>query len=270
MMKKQENLHVIMALRWCSVWRRNFLVWRKQMWGSLVTHIAEPLIALLAFGYGLGALVGSVSTSMGVVPYFVFMASGMICMSTMQSSSFEALYSAFSRLDHQKTWHGILNAAILIDDILLGEMIWAAFKGLLAATIILCVMMALLTLGGHSLTWHMLLVLPILALVALSFAGMGMVITALAKNYEFFAFYMTLFLTPMIFLSGGFFPRDQLPHFLKLLSEYLPLTAAVNLVRPLFLGYLPQAPLVNLGVLIGITVVSYLIARSLLRKRFNQ
>jgi lipooligosaccharide transport system permease protein len=260
----------MMNVRWVSIFRRNFLVWRKQMWGSLVSHIAEPLIALLAFGYGLGALVGNVQTPFGTVPYFVFIASGLICMSTMNSASFEAMYSAYSRLDHQKTWHGILNAAVIIDDIVLGEIVWAAFKGLFAATIILLVMMALLIVGGHTLTWHMVFVLPVLALVALTFSSMGMIFTALAKGYDFFAFYMTLFLTPMMFMAGGFFPREQLPKAAQIITEYMPLTAAVNLVRPLFLGDWPQHVLLNLGVLVVVAAIAFVIALSLLRKRFEQ
>ncbi len=263
------NTHTI-STRWVSIFRRNFLVWRKQMWGSLVSHIAEPLIALLAFGYGLGTLVGNVQTPFGTVPYFVFIASGLICMSTMNSASFEALYSAYSRLDHQKTWHGILNAAVIIDDIVLGEIVWAAFKGLFAASIILLVMMALLLAGGHTLTWHMVFVLPVLALVALTFSSMGMIFTALAKGYDFFAFYMTLFLTPMMFMAGGFFPREQLPKVAQIITEYMPLTAAVNLVRPLFLGSWPEHVLLNLGVLVVVAVIAFVISLKLLHKRFEQ
>ncbi len=266
------NAHALssssITTRWIAIWRRNFLVWRKQMWGSLVSHIAEPLIALLAFGYGLGALVGQVNTAFGTIPYFVFIASGLICMSTMNSASFEALYSAYSRLDHQKTWHGILNAAVIIDDIVLGEVIWAAFKGLFAASVILCVMMTLLMLGDHPLTWHMVFVLPVLALVALCFASMGMIVTALAKGYDFFAFYMTLFLTPMMFMAGGFFPREQLPHVAQIMTEYLPLTAAVNLVRPLFLGTWPTHPFIDIAVLMITTIVALMVALRLLRQRF--
>ncbi len=258
------------SLRWVSIWRRNFLVWRKQMAGSLVSHIAEPLIALLAFGYGLGTLVGNVQTPLGMVPYFVFVASGLICMSTMNSASFEALYSAYSRLDHQKTWHGILNAAVTIDDVVLGEVVWAAFKGTFAASIILMVMLGLLLAGGYTVTWHFVFVIPVLALVALCFSCMGMIFTALAKGYDFFAFYMTLFLTPMMFMAGGFFPREQLPALAKTLTEYLPLTAAVNLVRPLFLGYTPGHIALDLAVLLVTALVSFGIALHLVRRRFDQ
>jgi lipooligosaccharide transport system permease protein len=116
----------------------------------------------------------------------------------------------------------------------------------------------------------MVFVLPVLALVALTFSSMGMIFTALAKGYDFFAFYMTLFLTPMMFMAGGFFPREQLPKAAQIITEYMPLTAAVNLVRPLFLGAWPERTLINIGVLLVVAVISFAIALKLLRKRFEQ
>ena len=84
--------------RFWPVFMRNFLVWRKLAIPSLVGNIAEPLIWLVAFGYGMGALVGDVSHQGQTVPYILFLASGSICMSAMNAATFEALYSAFSRM----------------------------------------------------------------------------------------------------------------------------------------------------------------------------
>ena len=52
----------------------------------------------------------------------------------MNSASFEALYSAFTRMHVQRTWESILNAPMNLDDILLGEWLWAAIKGLMAVS----------------------------------------------------------------------------------------------------------------------------------------
>ena len=99
--------------RWWPVFLRNLLVWRKLAIPSLVGNIAEPLMWLVAFGYGMGALVGQVQLATGKpVPYILFLASGSICMSAMNAASFEALYSAFSRMHVQKTWDGIMNAPV--------------------------------------------------------------------------------------------------------------------------------------------------------------
>ncbi len=253
-----------LSMRWWPVWQRNLLVWKKLAIPSLVGNIAEPLMWLVAFGYGLGALVSQVPVDGQPVPYILFLASGSICMSAMNAATFEALYSAFSRMHVQKTWDGILNAPVRLDDVVLAEMLWAAFKAVFTVTAILGVMLAL----GISHSPKLLLVLPVLALVGIAFSCMALVFNALAKGYDFFTYYFTLGLTPMMFLSGVFFPRDQLPQAVRWLSEVLPLTHAVALVRPLFLNRWPTDTLLHLGVLLAYAVVGFWVALALTRKRF--
>jgi lipooligosaccharide transport system permease protein len=254
------------SMRFWPVFLRNLLVWRKLAIPSLVGNIAEPLMWLVAFGYGMGALVGQVTMNGTTVPYIVFLASGSICMSAMNAASFEALYSAFSRMHVQKTWDGIMNAPVSLDDIVFAEMLWAAFKSLFTVTAIMGVMLAL----GISHSWTLLLAWPLLALVGITFACVALVFNALAKGYDFFTYYFTLFLTPTMFLSGVFFPRDQLPVPLKLVSDVLPLTNAVELVRPLFLGQLPGNPILPLLALGLVAFFSFWLAMALTRKRFGQ
>ena len=254
-----------LSLRWVPVFRRNFLVWRKLFVPSLVGNIAEPLITLVAFGYGLGALVGQVQLHGQAVPYILFLASGSICMSAMNAASFEALYSAFSRMHVQRTWDGIMNAPVELDDVVLAEMLWAAFKSLFTTTVILLVMLAL----GISHSPWLLLALPLLGLVGIVFSSMALIFNALAKGYDFFTYYFTLFLTPTMFLSGVFFPREQLPAFMQALAQWLPLTAAVELIRPLFLGQAPVQAGQHLAVLAFYAVAGFWVALALTRKRFK-
>jgi len=253
-----------LSMRWWPVFQRNLLVWRKLAIPSLVGNIAEPLMWLVAFGYGLGALVGQVDMGGQKVPYILFLASGSICMSAMNAASFEALYSAFSRMHVQKTWDGILNAPVRLDDVVLAEMLWAAFKAVFTITAILGVMLSL----GISHSPKLLLAWPVLALVGVTFSCIALVFNALAKGYDFFTYYFTLGLTPMMFLSGVFFPRDQLPGAVRWLSDLLPLTHAVELVRPLFMDRWPDSPLLHLAVLALYAVVAFWVALALTRKRF--
>ena len=253
------------SLRWWPVFRRNLLVWRKLAIPSLVGNIAEPLITLVAFGYGLGALVGQLQLNGVAVPYIVFLASGSLCMSAMNAASFEALYSAFSRMHVQRTWDGIMNAPVRLDDVVFAEMLWAAFKSLFTSVVILLVMLAL----GISHSPLLLLALPLLGLVGITFSCIALIFNALAKGYDFFTYYFTLFLTPTMFLSGVFFPRDQLPGALRAISDWLPLTAAVELVRPLFLGQWPAHGLQHLALLLAYAVAGFWIALALTRKRFR-
>ena len=252
-------------MRWWPVFLRNLLVWRKLAIPSMIGNIAEPLMWLLAFGYGLGALVGEVKLGDESVPYLVFLASGSICMSAMNAATFEALYSAFSRMHVQKTWDGILNAPVRLDDVVLAEMLWAAFKSVFSVTAILLVMLAL----GVSHSPKLLLAWPLLLGVGITFSCLALIFNALAKNYDFFTYYFTLFLTPMMFLSGVFFPRDQLPGWVQWVSAWLPLTQAVELVRPLFMDRWPDPFLTPVLVLTTYAIVGYLIALRLTRRRFK-
>ena len=258
-----------LSLRFWPVFLRNLLVWRKLAIPSLVGNIAEPLMWLVAFGYGLGALVGQVTvqTASGTtqVPYILFLASGSICMSSMNAASFEALYSAFSRMHVQKTWDGIMNAPVQLDDIVLAEMLWAAFKAIFTVTAILFVMLAL----GISHSPKLLLAWPVLLGAGITFSCIALIFNALAKGYDFFTYYFTLFLTPMMFLSGIFFPREQLPPVVRVIADWMPLSNAVELVRPLFMDQWPANPWRHGLVLLAYTVLGFWTALALTRKRFR-
>jgi lipooligosaccharide transport system permease protein len=254
-----------LGFRWWPVFLRNLLVWRKLAIPSLVGNIAEPLMWLVAFGYGMGALVGQVRLDGAQVPYIVFLASGSICMSAMNAASFEALYSAFSRMHVQKTWDGIMNAPVALDNVVLAEMLWAGFKAMFTVTAILGVMLAL----GISHSPKLLAAWPVLLGAGITFSCIALIFNALAKSYDFFTYYFTLFLTPMMFLSGVFFPRDQLPGPLRVFSDWLPLTNAVELVRPMFMDRWPEQPLRHALVLVAYTIAAYWVALALTRKRFR-
>ncbi len=254
-----------LSLRWWPVFLRNLLVWRKLAVPSLVGNIAEPLMWLVAFGYGMGALVGQVPLGDRQVPYLLFLASGSICMSAMNAASFEALYSAFSRMHVQKTWDGIMNAPVSLDNVVMAEMLWAGFKSLFSVTAILLVMLAL----GISHSPKLLAAWPVLLGVGITFSCIALIFNALAKGYDFFTYYFTLFLTPMMFLSGVFFPREQLPGAVRAVSEWLPLTNAIELVRPMFLDQWPAHPARHAAVLLVYTVAAFWIALALTRKRFR-
>ena len=254
-----------LSARWWPVFLRNLLVWKKLAIPSLVGNIAEPLMWLLAFGYGMGALVGQVQVGGDKVPYILFLAGGSICMSAMNAASFEALYSAFSRMHVQKTWDGIMNAPVNLDNVVMAEMLWAAFKALFTITAILGVMLAL----GISHSPKLLLAWPVLLGAGITFSCIALIFNALARGYDFFTYYFTLFLTPMMFLSGVFFPREQLPYAVRVVSDWLPLTNVIEIVRPLFMDQWPAHPLRHALVLLAYTVVAFWVALALTRKRFQ-
>src|ERR671920_1146103 len=124
-----------LSLRCVHVWRRNFLVWRKLAIPSMLGNLADPMLYMLGLGYGLGAMLPEV----GGMPYITFLAAGTVCSSTMMSASFESMYSSFSRMHVQRTWDAIMNAPVTLEDIVLGEAVWAASKAFLSGAAVLLV-----------------------------------------------------------------------------------------------------------------------------------
>lgn len=245
--------------RFLHVWRRNGLVWTKLAIPSVLGNLADPMLYMLGLGYGLGAMVGDV----GGMPYIAFLAAGTVCSSTMMSASFEAMYSGFSRMHVQRTWDAILNAPLVLDDVVLGEMVWAASKSVLSGAAVLLVAAALGLIASPLAIW----VLPVVFVTGLAFAGMGLIMTALSPNYDFFMYYFTLAITPMMLVCGVFFPLEQLPAWLQRVAEVLPLTHAVALARPLMNDAVPPHALAHIAVIAAYIVAGFYLAVVLTRRR---
>lgn len=217
-----------------AVLRRNFLVWRKTALTTVLGDVLDPMVVLLALGYGLGKLLPAIDG----VPYITFLAAGSICMGALYGASFEATYSAFSRLQVQRTWEGMLNTPLSLDDVLWAEILWAAAKAVKSGLAILLVVVAFDIAREPTMLWIPL----VLVLAGLTFSALAIIVTVLARGYDFFMYYFTLVMTPMVFLSGVFFPVNQLPAALSAVMQWLPLAPAINLIRPLLLGQSPQQP----------------------------
>jgi lipooligosaccharide transport system permease protein len=223
-----------LSLRWTAVWRRNQLVWRKLALASVLGNIADPLLYMVALGYGIGAFVPEV----GGMTYIAFIGTGMVCQSAMFTASFEAMYSAFSRMHVQRTWDAIINAPISLDDVVFAEWLWSASKAVMSTTAILLVILAL-----------------------------GLVMNSLAPSYDFFTYFFTLVLTPGLLLSGVFFPVTQMPVPLQAVANLLPLKHAIDLARPLLMDAVPADAALHVGVLLAYACAAYYAALVLTRRR---
>jgi lipooligosaccharide transport system permease protein len=243
-----------------AIWARNMLVWRKMIGSSVVINLGEPLLYLVAFGYGLGMFIGGQMD----MPYLTFLASGTLAASAMNTAGFEALFGVFTRMVPQKSYDAMLASPLEI------RISWPAkFCGARPAAIhgagILLVASAL----GAVADWRALWVLPVLFLAGLTFAATALIVTARAGSYASFSYYTTLVMTPMMLLSGVFFPIATLPPLLQEIIHWLPLVHAVELVRPLVAGLPVTNVALHLAVLIAYGVVGYLVAVRLVRTRLS-
>jgi lipooligosaccharide transport system permease protein len=244
-----------------AVWRRNFTVWRRLVGPSLTTNVLDPLIFLFAFGYGLGAVVDRV----GGIDYLDFVVPGMMCYGAMFAASFESTISTYARFSIQRTWDAILATPVTLTELMLGEMSWAATKGVFSAA---CVIVVGALWGGVVSYAGLLLAVPALALGAVCFACCGLVVTAHAKTWDLFAYFFTFWVTPMFMFSGTFFEVARFPWFVQAIAWALPMTHLIAVVRPLTAG-LPLDPMVAAGHLAYVAALAAL-AFAIARRRFGR
>ena len=241
-----------------SVWKRNFLVWKKLALPSMIGNLLDPLFYMLALGYGLGSFIDEINN----ISYIAFIATGTVCYGTLNSATFEILYSTFSRMHVQKSWDAILITPVRMIDIVNGEILWATTKSVLSGSAIMLVMFTLNILNLK----QMFFIFPLIILIGVTFSCMGFVITSVSKSYDFFMYYFTLVITPMLLISGVFFPTEKMPIIIQKVSEFLPLKNAIDIVR--FIVFDQSSNLLkNFFILILISLVCYILTIKILRKR---
>ena len=212
-----------------AVWWRQFLVWRRLMRPSLATNVLEPILILFAFGLGLG---GAIPT-MGGLDYIAFVLPGIACYSVMFAASFETTIGAFTRFQTQKTWDAILSSPVRLIELVTGETVWAVFKGLISAV---CVLTVGALWGGVNWLPGAFLAIPTLLLGAFTFGACGLLATAMARDYMFFSYFFTFWVTPMFVFSGVFFDIRRFPLPVEAVSWLFPMTHLIAVVRPLTAG----------------------------------
>jgi lipooligosaccharide transport system permease protein len=251
-----------MSGRFLRIWDRNFQVWRRHVAASLIGNLGQPILFLLALGYGLGRNIAPIEG----LTYLQFIAPGLVASAIMYSAAFEATYGAYTRLSTQKTFEAILMTPISVEDLALGEIVWGASKGLLSALI----MLAAFPLFNLYPSLWVLGLLPVLFIAGIFFAALGLVMTALASNYEFFNYFTSLIITPFFLFSGIFFPLTTLDPTVEQIFRFLPLSPVVSLSRMLSYGQLSPAMLVDFAYLVFLAIFTTWAATRLLRRRLIQ
>jgi len=220
--------------RFIRVWQRNWDVYIKTWKINFLPPVLEPIFYLLAFGAGLGYLVGQLNFAGRPVSYVVFIAPGLLAINIMQNAFFETTYASYVRMYYQKTFDAIMATPLTVEEVILGEIMWGASRSLMATAL----MMIILSFFGLLIYPWSLGILLVSLIGGLVFASAGMCFTALMPNIEAFNLPVFLFITPMFLFSGTFFPLDQLPFWARILAWIFPLTHVVELTRALALNIL--------------------------------
>lgn len=238
-----------------NVWLRNFIHFRNTILVSFFWITFEPLMYLLAIGYGLGQFIGEIDG----VPYIQFYFPALLATTAMMVSFFESTYSSFARFREQKVYETMLLAPISSDEVVFGEVLWAATKGLISV-------LTLLLIGfffGLIKTWNVLPALLLLWVVCWFFASFGALMTSLARSSEDFIFSQTALVIPMSLFCGTYFPTSELPFLAEKIVWVLPLTHAVSATRSLLAGFWPTEVLYQSFALLvlALALMNWAIAR---------
>ena len=245
--------------RFIRVWQRNrdvfFRLWHSEAPG----FIAEPILILLAMGFGLGAYVGLIDGQ----EYIEYIAPGIIASYAMFSASFECTYGSFVRMEYQKTYDAIIATPLSVEDVTAGEIFWGATRSLMTGTVILVIATAFQLVSSP---WALLI--PIVSfLQGIMFAAIAILFTSLVPAIYSFNYYFTLFITPMFFFSGVFFPLSSFPKVIQTVSWILPLTPVVHLTRALVNGELQFSLLGALAIIVVLTTLFFSLSLITMRRR---
>jgi lipooligosaccharide transport system permease protein len=247
----------IPSYRSLRVWQRNrdvfFKLWRTEVPG----FFAEPVLILLAMGVGLGTYVVLGSS------YLEFIAPGIVAAYAMFSSASECTYGSFVRMKYQRTFEAIIATPVNMEDVVAGEIFWGATRSLLTTLAILIVIAAF---GLVHSPWA-LLTIPISVLAGLMFSSIALFFTSLSATIYTFNYFFTLFITPMFFFSGVFFPLDAFSPTVQKLCWISPLTPAANLSRALVSGHPGDGAWWGLAIIIGLTAVFFPLSLVMMRRR---
>ncbi|MFH1087867.1 MAG: ABC transporter permease [Chloroflexota bacterium] len=251
----------LFSMHFVKVWKRDRDVFLRLWHTEAPGFIVEPIIILLAMGVGLGGYVGLVNGQ----DYIRFIVPGIIASYSMFSASFECTYGTFVRMEYQKTFDAIIATPVNAEDVVSGEIFWGATRSLLTGTTILVMAAAF---GLVSSPWA-LLIPAVVFLEGIMFASFAMLFTSLVPSMYSFNYYYTLFITPMFFFSGVFFPLSSFPEVVQSVSWVVPLTSVVHLSRALTNGVFGPQLILSVAVVVIFTAVLFPVSLIRMRRRLS-
>ncbi|MBU0579959.1 MAG: ABC transporter permease [Candidatus Margulisbacteria bacterium] len=224
------------------VWKRNLVSYQRFAIPTFIASLGEPLLYLLAMGVGLGSYMGLING----MPYLNFLAPGLLVSTAMFAATYECTFGAMVRMTMEKVYNALIVTPLTVEEIVAGEILWGMTRCVFSGLI----MLAVLSFFGIA-SWHTFLLMPLLWLVVgFLFSSIAIIVTAFAPNFDFFTYYLELFITPMFFFSGIFFPLDKMPDVVKFIANFLPLTHAVAISRAFVSGPITPGIIINFLVLL--------------------
>ncbi|HEU0086429.1 MAG TPA: ABC transporter permease [Pseudonocardiaceae bacterium] len=247
-------------------WRASLLVveglwtWYRRNWrATAISSLLQPVLFLVAFGVGFGALVDAgagPAQATGGVPYLVYLAPALLAVGAVQSAAFESTYPILAAFKWKGTYQAVTATPITPGQLAGGQLIWIALRLALSGAAYLSVSALFGAVRGPG-------VLGALVFAVLCGTAFSALLVAFSAAQEgegnAFAAVFRFVVVPMTLFSGTFFPISQLPAVIRPLAWVSPLWHGTELARGAVLGTLQLWPGVGhtgyLTVLLGAGVL---------------
>ena len=241
--------------------RRNWAVYKKDLVANISPSIADPAFLTVALGMGLGGYVASIKGH----TYLEFLAPGLCVATALMTSFFETSYGFYVRLTYENVYKAMLTTPIGPTEIVLGEFLWVGLKGAAMSLVVAITLTALGLMKNPAL-------LPIVALmgfgVGVSFGALGLIGSALVRNINQFQSIYSFVVSPLYFLSGIFYPLDEMPRAARFVVDLFPLSHGVRISQAAFWNQMdPSVLAVSFGALVLQSLVFGTVAMVLIRKK---
>jgi len=220
---------------------RELTVFTRYWWSTTFSSIIEPTIYLVAFGFGVGALVSQVAG----YDYLDFVGTGVVATAVLFSSAFPGMFATFVKRKFQRTYDAMLAAPVDTEELVTAEALWICVKSGVYGMAPLLVAVGFGLRPGPGVV----LVPLIGVLTGFGFGCFGIWMSAVVSSIDQFNYVISALLTPLFLVAGTFFPIDSLPPWATALAQVNPLYHCVELVRGAVFGFGGVADLLHVAAL---------------------
>lgn len=207
--------------------QRNWIVYKKDLVANISPTVADPALILVSLGLGLGTYL----TNVEGMSYMKYLAPGLTVATALFTSFFESSYGFYVRMTFENVYKAMLTTPIGVKEVVFGEMIWVGLKGGIMAVGVAIVLAAF---GLMTNPFYIPLLFIVGFLVAVPCGAMGLLATAMVRNINQFQSVYSFIIAPLYFLSGIFFPIDQMNEYVRWVAYFFPLIHGVRLAQAFF------------------------------------
>jgi lipooligosaccharide transport system permease protein len=217
------------------------LLWYRRNWrATAVSSVVQPVLFLLALGFGFGSQVRPGAATAGL-SYVEYLAPALMVATAVQLGAFESSYPVLGGFKWQRRYIAMATAPLSAAQIAAGHLTWAGLRMVSSCLAYLAVAAVLGVLTGPG-------VLLSLVVAVLSGLVSAAAVTAYAATLEqesAFAGMFRFVVLPMTLFAGTFFPVDTLPGWVRPLAWVTPLWHGTELARGAAFGGLDLWPAIG-------------------------